>query len=112
MTATLAGTAALTRFNGRRDRRLIGGCAAVLLLVVLSSSSSLRDLYPTVAERAKLAATLGDNPALIALRGPARGLETMGGLIAFQLAANGATAVALMSLLLAGRYTRSSSVRV
>ena len=49
---------------------------------------------------------------MIALRGPARGLDSLGGLIAFQLGANGAVAVALMSLLLAVRYTRTEEERV
>ena len=110
MTAlTAAGT--LARFNARRDRKLSAGCVIALVLVVFASSSSLKGLYPTAADRAKVAATLKDNPAVIALRGPARGLESLGGLIAFQLGANGAVAVALMSLLLTGRYTRTEEER-
>jgi len=107
----LTGTSALARFAARRDRRLIAGCVVALVLVVLASSSSLKSLYPTAADRAKVAATLQDNPAVIALRGPARGLDTIGGLIAFQLGANGAVAVALLSLLLTGRYTRTEEER-
>jgi polyether ionophore transport system permease protein len=105
--SALAGTLTLARFSARRDRVRIAACALALIGVVFVSSSSLSSLYPTAAERAKLAATLADNPAVIALRGPARGLESLGGLVAFQIGANGATAVALMSLLLAGRYTRT-----
>ncbi len=107
----LTGTFALARFAARRDRRLIAGCVIALVLVVLASSSSLKGLYPTAADRAKVAATLKDNPAVVALRGPARGLDTIGGLIAFQLGANGAVAVALLSLLLTGRYTRTEEER-
>jgi ABC-2 type transport system permease protein len=107
----LAGTFTLARFAARRDRRLIAGCVIALVLVVFASASSLHGLYPTVADRAKVAATLQDNPAVIALRGPARGLRSLGGLIAFQLGGNGAVAVALMSLLLAGRYTRAEEER-
>jgi ABC-2 type transport system permease protein len=107
----LAGTLTLARFSARRDRRLIAGCVLALVGIVFLSSSSLRSLYPTAADRAKLAATLADDPAVIALRGPARGLDSLGGLIAFQIGANGATAVALMSLLLAGRYTRTEEER-
>jgi polyether ionophore transport system permease protein len=107
----LTGTATLARFAARRDRRLIAGCVIGIVLVVFASASSLRSLYPTAADRAKVAATLRDNPAVIALRGPDRGLETLGGLIAFQLGANGAVAVALMSLLLTGRYTRTEEER-
>jgi ABC-2 type transport system permease protein len=107
----LAGAATLARFGARRDRRLIAGCVIALVLVVFASSSSLKSLYPTAADRAKVAATLKDNPAVIALRGPDRGLDSLGGLIAFQLGANGAVAVALMSLLLTGRYTRTEEER-
>jgi ABC-2 type transport system permease protein len=109
--SALAGAATLARFSARRDRVRIAVCALALVGVVFVSSSSLSSLYPTAADRAKLAATLEDNPAVIALRGPARGLDTLGGLIAFQIGANGATALALMSLLLAGRYTRTEEER-
>jgi ABC-2 type transport system permease protein len=109
--SALAGTGTLARFSARRDRVRIAVCALALVGVVFVSSSSLSSLYPTAADRAKLAATLEDNPAVIALRGPARGLDTLGGLIAFQIGANGATALALMSLLLAGRYTRTEEER-
>jgi polyether ionophore transport system permease protein len=107
----LTGAGTLARFAARRDRRLIAGCVIALVLVVFASSSSLKSLYPTAADRAKVAATLEDNAAVIALRGPARGLDSIGGLIAFQLGANGAVAVALMSLLLTGRYTRTEEER-
>lgn len=107
----LTGTLTLARFSARRDRVRIAISVLALVGVVFVSSSSLRTLYPTGAERAKLAQTLADNPAVIALRGPARGLESLGGLIAFQIGANGATALALISLLLAVRYTRTEEER-
>ena len=58
----LTGTFALARFAARRDRRLIAGCVVALVLVVLASSSSLKGLYPTAADRAKVAATLEGQP--------------------------------------------------
>jgi ABC-2 type transport system permease protein len=107
----LTGTWTLARFAARRDRRIVAACVLGLVGVVFVSSSSLRSLYPTAADRARVAATLNGNAAVIALRGPARGLDTIGGLIAFQLGGNGAVAVALMSLLLAGRHTRGEEER-
>jgi polyether ionophore transport system permease protein len=107
----LTGTLTLARFSARRDRRRIAACVLALIFVVFVSASELKGLYPTAADRAKLARTLADNPAVVALRGPARGLDTLGGLISFQLGANGAVAVALMSLLLTGRYTRTEEER-
>jgi ABC-2 type transport system permease protein len=107
----LTGTLTLARFSAHRDRRRIAACVLALVFVVFVSASELKGLYPTAADRAKLARTLADNPAVIALRGPARGLDSLGGLISFQLGANGAVAVALMSLLLTGRYTRTEEER-
>src|SRR6185437_11454718 len=51
----LTATGTLARFNARRDRRLIAGCVVALVLVVFASSSSVKSLYPTTADRAKVA---------------------------------------------------------
>ena len=69
----LAGTLTLARFSARRDRVRIAISVIALVGVVFVSSSSLHTLYPTAADRAKLAQTLADNPAVVALRAPARG---------------------------------------
>ena len=57
----------------------------------LASSSSLKSLYPTARRpREGRGDARPTTRRSIALRGPARGLDTLGGLIAFQLGANGA----------------------
>ena len=111
MSRALAGTATLARLVVRRDRVVVPACVLAVGTIVFGSASSLQGLYPTAAERARLATTIADNPALIAIRGRPRGLESTGGLVAFQIGATGAVVVALMSLLLVGRHTRGEEER-
>ena len=109
MTATsseLAGTRALTRFILRRDRvRIVIWIASIVALVV-STVASVKGLYPTAADLRQAARVSEDNAAAIAFNGPAQGLDTLGGQVAFQVGAFGLVIVALMSLLMIGRLTR------
>jgi polyether ionophore transport system permease protein len=75
-------------------------------VLALSSASSVKGLYPTPADLQAAARLIRDNAAVIALNGPTYGIETLGGRIAFEL---GSTyiVVALMSMFLVGRHTRS-----
>jgi ABC-2 type transport system permease protein len=82
MTA-LAGMAELVRLNLRRDRIAIAVCVVAFVALALLTTSSLGELYPTRADRAGLAATIVDNPAISAVRGRPRELETLGGLVTF-----------------------------
>ena len=102
----LAGTAELVRLNLRRDRVVIAVCVAAFVALTLVTTSSLDRLYPTRAERVSLAATIVDNPAISAVRGSPRELETLGGLVTFQIGVLFSVFVALISLLLVVRHTR------
>lgn len=110
-TSGLAGTAELVRFVLRRDRIVLPACVAGIALLLVLSASSVKELYPTPADRAHLAATLGDNPALRALRGQPHAIDTLGGLVSFEMAVAGSLFVALMSLLLVVRHTRAEEER-
>jgi ABC-2 type transport system permease protein len=102
----LAGTAALVRAMLRRDRvRIVVWTAAIAGLVV-STVASVEGLYPTRADLER-AAESEDSAAAIALNGPAVGLDTVGGQVAFQVGAWGMVAVGLMSLLMMTRNTRA-----
>jgi len=101
-----AGTAELGRLNLRRDRIVIAVCVVAFLALALLTTSSLDELYPTRADRAGLAATIVDNPAISAVRGRPRELQTLGGLVAFQIGVLFSVFVALISLLLVVRHTR------
>ena len=104
--SALAGTAELVRLNLRRDRIVISVCVVAFVAIALLTTSSLGELYPTQADRAALAATIVDNPAISAVRGNPRRLDTLGGLVTFQIGVLFSVFAALISLLLVGRHTR------
>jgi ABC-2 type transport system permease protein len=104
--STLAGTAELVRLNLRRDRIVIPACVVAFVAIALLTTSSLDELYPTRADRVALAATIVDNPAISAVRGSPRELDTLGGLVTFQIGVLFSVFVALISLLLVVGHTR------
>jgi ABC-2 type transport system permease protein len=105
-TGRFAGTGALTRFVLRRDRIRIAVWIASILALVLSTAASVKSLYPTAASLRQAAAVSQDNAAAIAFNGPAQGLDTLGGQMAFQVGAFGLVVVALMGIMMTGRLTR------
>lgn len=105
MTA-LTGTVALTRFILRRDRiRILIWIVAIVVLAALTAGG-IKGLFPTQAALDQMAVATQDNAAAIAFNGPAQGLNTVGGQVAFQFGAGGMVLVALMSLFMVGRLTR------
>jgi ABC-2 type transport system permease protein len=109
--SALTGTAALVRLMLRRDRVVLPTCIVVAAGFALLTATSFQGLYPTVAERSDFAATVAANSTFAVLYGPARALDTIGGLTAWRIGATVATVVALMSLLLVGRHTRAEEER-
>ena len=100
------GTAVLFRFAVRRDLvRMLAWIAGICTLTVLTVAS-IKGLYPTQADLQDAAAAAKDNAAAIAFNGPAVGLDTVGGQVAFNVGAFGLVMMALMSLLMVGRLTR------
>jgi ABC-2 type transport system permease protein len=103
----LAGTSALVRLILRRDRVRLPLWLAGIGLLVVSSPSSVEGLYPTEADLAAAAEMIRDNAAVIALNGPAVGLETLGGRTVFEMGAFTFVLVALMNVFLVARHTRA-----
>ena len=105
MTA-LTGTVELTRFILLRDRiRILVWIVAIVALAALTATG-IKGLFPTQAALDQTAAATQHNAAAIAFNGPAQGLNTVGGQVAFQFGAGGMVLVALMSLFMVGRLTR------
>ncbi|PWI17958.1 ABC transporter permease [Streptomyces sp. Act143] len=105
--AELTGTAVLTRHILRRERlRILLWTVAVPLLVLLTAAS-VKGLYPTQHDLDVAAEASRDNAAAIAFNGPAQGLDTLGGEVAFQVGTLGLVVVALMSIFMTGRQTRA-----
>ncbi len=103
----MTGTGLLLRAFLRRDRWMIGWWVVAGVVLYWSQGVSMAGLYPTQAEFDRVAELMGANPALVAMAGPARALNTVGGQVAWQSTAFGAVLAGLMSMFLAGRHTRA-----
>jgi ABC-2 type transport system permease protein len=104
---TLTGTGALVRLILRRDRIRIPVWLISLTFFALSSASGVQGLYRTRDQLISAARIVENNPAFVAMNGPAQGLDTFGGRAAWEIGAFGLAAVALMSMFLMGRQTRA-----
>ena len=103
---TLTGTVALIRLIRRRNRVWILIWVASITLLVFLTAVGVESLFPTQASIDLAAAASQNNAAVIAFNGPAQGLDTLGGEVAFQVGAMGMVIVALMSIFTIGRLTR------
>jgi ABC-2 type transport system permease protein len=104
---SLAGAGRLLRFHLRRDRLMLLWWSLGGVLLYWSQAASVKDLYATQAEFDKAAKNMADNVAFIAMAGPARALNTVGGQVTWQASAFGAIVAGLMSMFLVGRHTRA-----
>ena len=96
----------LARSYLRRDRFLLSGWIAGGVFLYVSQAKSVDQMYPTPAALEEAAATMATSSAMLAMTGPARALDTLGGQVAWQSASYGAVAAGLMSMLIVGRHTR------
>ena len=105
--AGAAGSRELLRFSLRRERfTLPAWLLGVGVLLAMQSVSSQR-FYDTPAKLANLREMMGANATAVALGGPIRLLDTIGGEVLFEIFAYLAIVVALMNMFLVGRHTRS-----
>lgn len=107
-TRSLAGTGTLVRFMLRRDRIRLPVWIGAIVLFTVVTAASLPGLYLTAADR-QARAGLIQNPGVRAFSGPGFGLEdyTLGAMMAQEMLSWIAIFVALMSILLMVRHTRS-----
>ncbi|GAB4585618.1 ABC transporter permease [Nocardia sp. IFM 10818] len=117
MTATLAsriavgeigtGAGILLRFALRRERFSLPcwllGAAALLAFQSVGSQK----FYDTPQKLARLRETMSGSAATVAMAGPTRLLDTIGGEVVFEIFAYLAIVIALMNMFLVGRHTRS-----
>jgi ABC-2 type transport system permease protein len=103
----MTGTLGLLRFMLRRERAGLPWWLLGATLLVLVQSTQSQNLYDTPEDLEKLRRTIGGNTAVIAMSGPPRLLESIGGEVVFEILAFVAIVVALMSMFLVGRHTRA-----
>ena len=102
----MTGTALLVRAFLRRDRWLVLWWSVGIAILYWSQAVSVKGMYATQAEFDRAAAVMGSNAAFVAMAGPARALNTIGGQVTWQATAFGAVAAGLMSMFIVVRHTR------
>lgn len=103
----MTGVPTLLRFYLRQDRWMILWWCIGGTILYWSQATSIEGVYATQAEFEQAAAAMDDNAAFIALAGPARALDTVGGQVTWQATAFGAIVAGLMSMFLVGRHSRA-----
>jgi ABC-2 type transport system permease protein len=104
---TTTGTRPLLRFALRRERRALPWWLLGIAFLPFYQSLGSQSLYDTPEKLARFRATIGANAAMVAMSGPQRLLDTIGGEIVFEIFAYLSIVVALMNMFLIGRHTRS-----
>jgi ABC-2 type transport system permease protein len=100
-------TAGLVRWFLRRDRWMLPCWIAGNVVLYVSQAVGVKGIYATQDEFDKAAAKMASNAAFIAMAGPARALNTIGGQVTWQASAFGSIVAALMSMFIVGRHTRA-----
>ena len=103
----MTGTRVFVRAFLRRDRWMMMWWVLGGVLLYFSQAPSADGLYATQAEFDRAAQSMEENVAFIAMTGPARALNTVGGQVAWQSMAFGAIIAGLMSMFIIGRHTRA-----
>jgi ABC-2 type transport system permease protein len=103
----MTGTWVLVRHFLRRDRWMVLWWSIGITVLYWSQAVSVEAVYATQAELDRAAALMGSNAAFVAMAGPARALNTVGGQVTWQATAFGAVTVGLMSMFLVVRHTRA-----
>ena len=83
--SSLQGTGQLVRFALRRDRIWLSVWVLAIVAVLVGSAASVIGLYPDQASLDQAAALIQGNSTVIALNGPAQGLDNVGGRVMFEI---------------------------
>lgn len=101
------GTLTLWATSLRGDRWLVLGWGVALAVLYWAQAWSIERLYTTQEELSRMAAAMERNDAMIALAGPARALDTVGGQVTWQATAFGAVLLGLVVMVVVTRHTRA-----
>ena len=107
MSSALTGTWPLLKVSLRQDVRNIAPWVGLISVLSASSILAYEWIFTSAAERATLATTLGANPALALIFGPARDLMTADGFNAWRAGQLGAFFAGLMAILVVIRNSRA-----
>ena len=90
-----------------RDRMMLPWWVIGCTLLYWSQAASVKGLYTTQAQFDAAARNMEHNSAFVAMAGPARALNTIGGQVTWQASAFGAIVAGLMSMFVIARHTRA-----
>jgi ABC-2 type transport system permease protein len=109
LTGTLTGTSHLLRLVLRRDRIRLAIWVVALAVLTAISTASVVNLYDTPEDLAGYAELIRGNTTMIVQSGPGYGLDdpTVGAVLANELAMWSVISVALMSIFMVTRHTRT-----
>lgn len=102
----MTGTGIFLRHFLRRERWQIVAWGVFIAFLYVSQAIGVDRIYVDQAEFDQAAASMAQNTAFIAMLGPARALNTLGGQVMWQASAFGVVTAALMSMFMVGRHTR------
>jgi ABC-2 type transport system permease protein len=103
---TLVGTGSLVRLILRRDRVRLPIWLAAILGLVYASARAVKATYDTPADIAAYARTVGTSAATIVFNGPPTAVDTIAGIVIFEVSATAIIGTALMVIFLVIRHTR------
>ena len=104
---TLVGTGTLVRLVLRRERIQLPIWILAITGIIAATASSFAQLYPTTQSRLEFAGSIANNPSVLALSGPAQGLDTVGGMTEWKFGAVACVLVGLMAVFTTVRHTRA-----
>jgi ABC-2 type transport system permease protein len=102
----VTGLGTLLRLFLRRDRWMLLWWTIGITFLYWVQAISVDRLYATQEEFDVAAAAMEGNAAFVAMAGPARALNTVGGQVTWQSSAFGAITIGLLVMFLVGRHTR------
>jgi ABC-2 type transport system permease protein len=103
----LTGTRALIRLILRRDRIRLPVWLVSIVGLVYASAAAVEGTYDTPADIAAYARTVGNSPASIVMNGPPTAVDTLPGIVIFEIGSTAIIMTALMAIFLVVRHTRT-----
>lgn len=103
----MTGVGLLLRTFLTRDKWIVIAWAVGITLLYWSQAAGIEGVYRNQQEFDAAAELMESNAAFIAMAGPPRALNTVGGQVTWQASAFGAICAGLMSMFLIGRHTRA-----
>ncbi|MFJ8962600.1 ABC transporter permease [Lentzea sp. NPDC102401] len=101
------GTGELIRLALRRDRILLPAWLSMFVLLALASAAATRDMFPTTESIVAAATAMNGTPALVAVYGRIYDPTSVGALAMLKALGTGAVILAVFSIVLVVRHTRS-----